>query len=339
MMNFQEVIKSEAYDFLRINPHLGKNLLLLGVGGSHSYGTNTESSDVDIRGIAANSSSDLLGMTQFEQVVETSTDTTVYSLNKIISLLCNCNPNVIELFGLLPEHYLYVHPVAQELLDNKHLFLSKKAIYSFGGYSSQQLWRLKNNIARYSMDQKDRELHIFKTLQSAMAHFHNKYHSFTDDDVVLYIDESDHEDYDSEIFMDISLKHYPLRDWRSMWSEMNNIVKDYDKTGKRNKKKDELHLNKHMMHLLRLYMMCNDILLKEEIITYRVAEHDLLMDVRNGLFMEDGKVKDSFWNILSEYERQFEEAKKKTKLPDKPDYEKINRLLIRLNKRVLEEMM
>ena len=28
-MNFQEVIKSEAYDFLRTNPHLGKNLLLL----------------------------------------------------------------------------------------------------------------------------------------------------------------------------------------------------------------------------------------------------------------------------------------------------------------------
>ena len=339
MMNFQEVIKSEAYDFLRTNPHLGKNLLLLGVGGSHSYGTNIPGSDVDIRGIAANSVSDLLGMTQFEQVVDNATDTTIYSLNKIISLLNNCNPNVIELLGLRPEHYLYIHPIAQELLDNKHLFLSKKAIYSFGGYASQQYWRMKRNIARYSMDQKERELHIFKTLQSAMVHFHNKYHDFSENDVVLYVDQSEHQDYESEIFMDISLRHYPLRDWRSMWSEMHSIVKDYDKLGKRNKKKDEIHLNKHMMHLLRLYMMCNDILLKEEIITYRVAEHDLLMDVRNGLFMEDGTVKDSFWNILSEYERQFEEAKQKTKLPDKPDYEKINRLLIRLNKRVLEEMM
>lgn len=338
-MNFQEVIKSEAYDFLRTNPHLGKNLLLLGVGGSHSYGTNIPGSDVDIRGIAANSVSDLLGMTQFEQVVDNATDTTIYSLNKIISLLNNCNPNVIELLGLRPEHYLYIHPIAQELLDNKHLFLSKKAIYSFGGYASQQYWRMKRNIARYSMDQKERELHIFKTLQSAMVHFHNKYHDFSENDVVLYVDQSEHQDYESEIFMDISLRHYPLRDWRSMWSEMHSIVKDYDKLGKRNKKKDEIHLNKHMMHLLRLYMMCNDILLKEEIITYRVAEHDLLMDVRNGLFMEDGTVKDSFWNILSEYERQFEEAKQKTKLPDKPDYEKINRLLIRLNKRVLEEMM
>lgn len=339
MMDFHEVIRSDEYEFLKTNPHLGKNILLLGVGGSHSYGTNIPGSDVDIRGVAANSVSDLLGMTQFEQVVDNPTDTTIYSLNKIISLLNNCNPNVIELLGLRPEHYLYIHPIAQELLDNKHLFLSKKAIYSFGGYASQQLWRLKNNIARYSMDQKERELHIFKTLQSSMTHFHNKYHDFSDNDVVLYVDESEHENYESEIFMDISLKHYPLRDWRSMWSEMNNIVKDYDKLSKRNKKKDDLHLQKHMMHLLRLYMMCNDILLKEEIITYREDEHDLLMDVRNGIYMDDGKVKDSFWDILCEYERKFEEAKQNTKLPDKPDYSQINQLLMKLNKRIVEEMI
>lgn len=338
-MDFHEVIRSDEYEFLKTNPHLGKNILLLGVGGSHSYGTNMPGSDVDIRGFAANSVSDLLGMTQFEQVVDNATDTTIYSLNKIINLLNNCNPNVIELLGLRPEHYLYVHPIAQELLDNKHLFLSKKAIYSFGGYASQQLWRLKNNIARYSMDQKERELHIFKTLQSSMTHFHNKYHDFSDNDVVLYVDESEHEDYESEIFMDISLKHYPLRDWRAMWSEMNNIVKDYDKLGKRNKKKDEIHLSKHMMHLLRLYMMCNDILLKEEIATYRSAEHDLLMDVRNGIYTDDGKVKYSFWNILCDYERKFEEAKQNTKLPDAPDYEKVNKLLIHLNQRVLKEVM
>ena len=31
---------------------------------------------------------------------------------------------------------------------------------------------------------------------------------------------------------------------------MNNIVKDYRKLGKRNKKKDDEHLNKHAMHLV-----------------------------------------------------------------------------------------
>ena len=34
------------------------------------------------------------------------TDTTIYSFNKIISLLKNTNPNIIEMLGLKPEHYL-----------------------------------------------------------------------------------------------------------------------------------------------------------------------------------------------------------------------------------------
>ena len=52
-------------------------------------------------------------------------------------------------------------------------------------------------------------------------------------------------DLESEIFVDINLIHYPLRDYRNIWSEMNNILKDYEKIGKRNKKKDDDHLNKH----------------------------------------------------------------------------------------------
>lgn len=38
-------------------------------------------------------------------------------------------------------------------------------------------------------------------------------------------------------------------------------------------------LGKHMAHLIRLYMMCIDILEKEEIITCRDKEHDLLMSI------------------------------------------------------------
>ena len=75
---------------------------------------------------------------------------------------------------------------------------------------------------------------------------------------------------DTEIYMDVTLSHYPLRDYKSMWSEMNNIVKDYAKIGKRNKNAIEHgKLAKHMMHLIRLYLMVIDILEKKEIITYR----------------------------------------------------------------------
>ena len=73
-----------------------------------------------------------------------------------------------------------------------------------------------------------------------------------------------------------------------MWSGLQNTVKAYGKLGKRNEKALEHGKSaKHMMHLIRLYLMCLDFLEKEKIITYREDEHDLLMDIRNGKFLDD----------------------------------------------------
>ena len=103
----REKLLTEEYDFLRTDKNLGSNIILLGLGGSHAYGMNTETSDLDVRGIATNSKRNILIGQDFEQVVEVNTDTTIYSFDKIINLLCSCNPNTIEMLGLKPEHYLY----------------------------------------------------------------------------------------------------------------------------------------------------------------------------------------------------------------------------------------
>ena len=50
----REKVASSEYDFLRTNEHLGKNIILLTLGGSHAYGTYTESSDLAVRGCALN---------------------------------------------------------------------------------------------------------------------------------------------------------------------------------------------------------------------------------------------------------------------------------------------
>ena len=57
-MNIDQIkskIDSREYDFLRTNEHLGSNIILLTLGGSHAYGTATENSDLDVRGCALNS--------------------------------------------------------------------------------------------------------------------------------------------------------------------------------------------------------------------------------------------------------------------------------------------
>ena len=105
--------------------------MLLGVSGSYGYGTNREGSDIDFRGVALNLPSDLIGLTSFEQYEDTATDTVIYSFNKLVNLLLNCNPNTIEILGLDEEQYVIKTSVGQELLDHRQLFLSKRAAASF----------------------------------------------------------------------------------------------------------------------------------------------------------------------------------------------------------------
>lgn len=330
------IVSSSEYDFLRVNEHLGKNIILLSLGGSHAYGTQTETSDLDVRGIALNKKREIITNQNFEQFVNEETDTTIYAFNKIITLLSNCNPNTIELLGLKPEHYLYVHPIGQELLDNKKMFLSRKAAHSFGGYATAQLRRLDNKSARL-LGQEQREHHILNSILSAKYTFPEKYFYYPEDAINLYVDKSVQEEYDTEIFMDVNLHHYPLRDWKSMWSEMNNIVKDYSKIGKRNQRAIEHNkLGKHMMHLVRLYLMALDIFEKEEIVTYREKDLPFLMDIRNGKYL-DGERQPipEFYEIIDEFEKRLAYAKENTSLPDVPDYKKINEFAADVNERVV----
>ena len=166
----REKILSSEYDFLWTNEHLGNNIILLTIGGSHAYGTFTENSDLDIRGCALNSRMQILTNESFEQFTNEQTDTTIYSFNKLISLLINVNPNTIEMLGCLPEHYLYLSSVGQELLNHAHMFLSKKAVYSFGGYANQQLRRLDNKAVRL-VNQNQREQHILNSIKNAYVTF------------------------------------------------------------------------------------------------------------------------------------------------------------------------
>ena len=332
-----EKLKSPEFNFLKTDPHLGDHIILLGLGGSYAYGTNIETSDLDIRGCAVNRKEEILTNKNFEQRCDKTTDTTIYSLNKLISLLSNCNPNTIELLGLKPEHYLYVSPIGQELLDHKKMFLSKKAVQSFCGYAYSRLRRLDNKAARKT-SQAEKEQHILNSIKNASYDFQEKYFSYPDDAIKLYIEKSEREELDSEIFMDICLSHYPLRDYKGMWSEMNNIVKDYAKIGKRNKNAAEHgKLSKHMMHLVRLYLMGIDLLEKEEIITYREKDHDLLMSIRDGKYLDknDQPTKE-FFEIVDDLQKRFEAAAENTKLPAQPDYKKINEFLANVNERVVK---
>lgn len=88
-------LNSNEYSFLKTDKRLGSNVILLTAGGSHAYGTDTENSDLDIRGCAANSRMGILASgsfrqftnmdeligEDFEQFTDNATDTVIYSIN------------------------------------------------------------------------------------------------------------------------------------------------------------------------------------------------------------------------------------------------------------------
>ena len=333
----REVVKGPEYEFLRTNPHLNGRIIFLTLGGSYSYGTNVDTSDVDVRGCALNSPSDLLGLTSFEQVVNTQTDTTVYSFNKLVSLLLNCNPNTIEMLGCKPEHYFYLTNVGKEMIDNRKLFMSRRAVQSFGGYATQQLRRLENALARDKLSQARREEHIRNSMEGAVRSFKSRYTSFDKGSVQLYTAESQREDLDREIFANIHLEGYPAREFNSMMNDLHNVLADYEKLNHRNKKKDDNHLNKHAMHLIRLYLMCLDILEKGDIITYREADRGLLMSIRHGEYQrEDGTYRQEFFDMVSEFEKKLAYAKENTSLPEHPDMKKVEEFVMDVDRRSLD---
>lgn len=333
----KEMVAGSSYDFLRTNEHLKDRIVFLTLGGSYSYGTNVETSDVDVRGCALNSPSDLLGLTNFEQVVNNETDTTVYGFNKLISLLLSCNPNTIEMLGCKPEHYIYCTDVGDSMIANRKMFLSRRAVDSFGGYATQQLRRLENALARDKLEQARKEEHILKSMQNAMKSFGERYTEFENGSIELFTDKSEREEFDTEVFANIHLDKYPVREFNGIVHDLTNIVSAYGKLNHRNHKKDDNHLNKHAMHLIRLYLMCLDILENEDIVTYREKNHETLMNIRAGKYQrEDGTYMEEFFEMVDYFEKRLAYAKENTSLPDHPDMKKVEEFVMAVNRRALD---
>ena len=334
-LELKELLNSDEYSFLHSNRFKQTPIIYLTLGGSKAYGTNNENSDTDIRGAYIESPYSLLthDTSYDDQFNDVPTDTVLYSLRKFIKLLTSCNPNVIEMLGTKDEHVLYMQPVGKALRDNSELFLSKRAYMTFAGYATAQLRRLENALARDRYDQEDKEKHILKSLNAEKLMTDKAFKALNaNNDLELYIDNSTRAEVAKEIFINLHIEKVPLRYAIAKFNGMNNMLKNYDKLNHRNRKKDDNHLNKHAMHLIRLYLMGIDILQNKEIHTYRDKEHDLLMTIRNGE-MPFAEV----FRLQKQLEEKMDHIFMISELPDEPRMKDINNFMFTIYDKYIKE--
>src|ERR1044072_8096814 len=121
--------------------------------GSHAYGTNVVTSDVDVKGVCIEPLSHQLGfLHSFEQHELMASrghshDLVIYSLKKFAKLAADCNPNIIEVLHVDDSDVLFIDEFGDRLREIRDEFLSKKAKFTFSGYAHAQLKRIKTHRA------------------------------------------------------------------------------------------------------------------------------------------------------------------------------------------------
>jgi hypothetical protein len=137
-----------------------------------------------------------------------------------------------------------------------------------------------------------------------------------------------------------NLSNYPVNSLKSLLRGLTTTIDQYEQPQHPKAQKDAAHINKHAMHLVRLYYTAFDILEQGRIITRRDKEHEELLAIRNGKYMrEDGSYAPEFFESVDQLETRFQRDVKKTELPAKPDFAKIEELLVEINKSYLHRIM
>lgn len=115
--------------------------------GSQAYGINNESSDIDKSGVFIPSKDYYYGLKRVEQFGYENEDKTIYEIRKIIKLLADNNPNCLDLLFIPERCIIKITPYWEKVIEQSHLFLSKKSRYTFAGYAISQLNRIKTHRA------------------------------------------------------------------------------------------------------------------------------------------------------------------------------------------------
>lgn len=340
---------------------LKNNTIYQTVHGSHAYGTSRPDSDIDIRGICIPPENYPLGiLDSFEQTVMSDPmDCTIFGIQKFVKLAIDGNPNCLEIIFTDPSDRLFVNEIGESLLDISDSFVSKKCKYTFQGYSRSQLNRIKVHrkwIVRGDIKKPERSDYDLPDIHKLIpehqqleieAQIKTKLDSWNIDTTGM--DPAAQIKFKEEIhdvLVDLKLNSDDFHTYAARSLGLNdNLTEAFQRERaykcalrefqqyeiwklERNKARFELeekyHYDvKHGMHLVRLYLMCNEIL-RDHKVNVKRTDAEFLLSIRNGAWAYDQLIE---W--AENQDKILEELYKTSTLRREPERVKINDWLIK----------
>jgi predicted nucleotidyltransferase len=147
------------------------DLAILVRAGSHAYGTARPDSDDDYRGVYLAPTVDLYRLRRpAESFDRRDPDVTLYELGKFATLAAAANPTVLEILWAEPLH---ISPAGVILRLHRDVFLSRRALKTYGGYARQQLSKATKGIGgSRGSGHSRREKFLLHTIRLAEAGLH-----------------------------------------------------------------------------------------------------------------------------------------------------------------------
>jgi predicted nucleotidyltransferase len=350
------VMKPEDFTLERVRQH--DVLLLDTVAGSHAYGTAIAGSDEDRRGVFAAPRSFVFGLDEIEQVADERSDQVYYELGHFVALLLKNNPNALELLAMPDDCIRHRHPVFERL--KPEIFLSKLCAKTFGEYAMGQIRKargLNKKIVNPEPEQRRAMLEFCHVPEgqgstpvvdwlaargiaprecgiTAVQHAAGMF--------AIYHDGSGEsrgivspKDPDTLIFSSVPKEAVPLG-WmhfnRDAFQAHCKAHREYwEWVGQRNEERYATNAShgrgydsKNLMHTLRLLDMAGEIA-AEGVLRIRRPNREYLLRVRSGEFAYEDLVARAVEQLAA-----VQAAFVASPLPDQPDRDRVNALLVEI---------
>jgi len=295
-----------------------KGLIFRYLSGSHLYGFATEESDFDYRGCFVAPDTDfLLGLRNVEEVNKKGEDEVIYEIKKFFRLLRDNNPNIVEALFVPEEFITYKHPtIWDKIVENRHLFISKKCRFTFLGYSFSQIKRIETH-RKYILNPPDHK----PTREEYGLPGHSVIPKDQRRAILTISPEFIREDI-REVAKNEIRYHKAKQEWDSYWE-----WKKKRNPARRKLEEESGFDRKHSCHLVRLIRMGEELLMTGT------------MDVVRKDASEIAEIRDGKWTYeqvkvyADSAEKRFDELYQKSPLQKTADLRGIECLL----KEILEE--